>query len=82
MFLLSGTRLARVQPTLCTLSPFGNELIEHNPREEWDAMYEIKIRVLHKVHKQVFKQLYSSLCQDLQDKSESPQRDHKKITGK
>jgi hypothetical protein len=34
MFLLSGTRLARVQPTLCTLSPFGNELIEHNPREE------------------------------------------------
>jgi hypothetical protein len=33
------------------LSPFGNELIKHNPREEWDAMHEIKIRVLHKVYK-------------------------------
>jgi hypothetical protein len=72
MFLLSTTRLARVQPTLCTLlSPFGNELIKYNPREERDAMHEIKIRVLHKVYKQVFKQLYPSLCQDLQNKSES-----------
>jgi hypothetical protein len=34
-------------------------------------MHEIKIRVLHKVYKQVFKQLYPSSCQDLQNKSES-----------
>jgi hypothetical protein len=48
------------------LSPFGNELIKHNPREEWDAMDELKIMVLHKVHKQVFKWLYSTICQDSQ----------------
>jgi hypothetical protein len=47
------------------LSPFDNELIKHNLREERDAMYEIKIRVLHKAYKQVFKQLYTPLCQDL-----------------
>jgi hypothetical protein len=29
-------------------------------------MHEIKIRVLHKAYKQVFKQLYRSLCQDMQ----------------
>jgi flagellum-specific peptidoglycan hydrolase FlgJ len=33
------------------LFPFGNELIKHNLRKEWDAMHEIKIRVLHKVYK-------------------------------
>jgi hypothetical protein len=22
------------------LSPFGNELIKHNPREAWDAMHD------------------------------------------
>jgi hypothetical protein len=43
------------------LSPFGNELIKHNLREAWYAMYEIKIRVLHKIYKQVFKQLYSTI---------------------
>jgi hypothetical protein len=59
-------------------SPFGNERIKHNLREEWDAMHEFKIRVLHKVYKQVFKQLYSSLCQDLQDKSESSQETTKR----
>jgi hypothetical protein len=37
------------------LSPFGNELIKHNPIEKWDAMNEIKIRVIHKVYKRVFK---------------------------
>jgi hypothetical protein len=25
------------------LSPFDNELIKHNPIQEWDAMHEIKI---------------------------------------
>jgi hypothetical protein len=45
--------------------------MKHNPREELVAMHEIKIRVLHKAYKQVFKQLYLSLCQDLQNKSES-----------
>jgi hypothetical protein len=43
------------------LSPFGNELIKYKLREAWDAMHEIKIRVLHMVYKQVFKQLYSTI---------------------
>ncbi len=43
------------------LSPFGNELIKHKLREERDAMHEIKIRVLHKAYKQVFKQLYLTI---------------------
>jgi hypothetical protein len=34
-------------------------------------MQEIKIKMFHKAYKQVFKQLYTSLCQDLQNKSES-----------
>jgi hypothetical protein len=37
------------------LSHFGNELIKHKMREERDAMQEIKIRVLYKAYKQVFK---------------------------
>jgi hypothetical protein len=37
------------------LSPFGNEFIKHKLREAQDDMYEIKIRVLHKAYKQVFK---------------------------
>jgi hypothetical protein len=41
-----------------------------------------KIRVLHKAYKQVFKQLDTSLCQDLQNKSESSQRDHYEIITK
>jgi hypothetical protein len=41
------------------LSPFGKELIKHKPREEQDAMHEIKIRVLQKTYKQVFEQLYT-----------------------
>jgi hypothetical protein len=43
------------------LSPFANELIKHKPREAWDAMHDIKIRVFHKVYKQVFKQMYSTI---------------------
>jgi hypothetical protein len=65
------------------LFPFGNELIKHNPREEWDAMHEIKIRVLHKVYKYVFKQLYSIIMPRLAKKSENsqkrPQRDNKQV---
>jgi hypothetical protein len=64
------------------LSPFDNELIKYKLREEQDAMYEIKIMVFHKAYKWVFKQLYTSLCQDLQNKSESSQRDQYKITSK
>ena len=83
MFLLSTTLLAKSSTNFVPIiSPFGNELIKHNPREEWDAMHEIKIRVLHKTYKQVFKQLYTSLCQDLQNKSESSQGDQYKITSK
>jgi hypothetical protein len=40
------------------LSPIGNELIKHK-WEEGDAMHEIKIRLLHKIYKQVFEQLYT-----------------------
>jgi hypothetical protein len=62
MFLLSTTRLARVQPnSVHNLSPLGNELIKHKSREELDAMHEIKIRVLHKIYEQVFKQLYTTI---------------------
>jgi hypothetical protein len=43
------------------LSPFGNELIKHKPREAFEVMYEIKLRVHYKVYKQVFKQLYSTI---------------------
>jgi hypothetical protein len=42
----------------------------------------INIRVLHKAYKHVFEQLYSSPCQDLQNKSEFTQRDHNRITSK
>jgi hypothetical protein len=66
MFLLSTIRLARVQPILCTLlSPFGNELIKHNPREEQDVMHEIKIRVLQKIYKQVFNTSYTIIMPKL-----------------
>jgi hypothetical protein len=41
-----------------------------------------KIRVLHKAYKEVFKQLYTPLYQDLQNKSESSQRDHSRIISK
>jgi hypothetical protein len=45
-------------------------------------MHEIKISVLHKIYKQVFEQLYTPLWQDLQNKSESSQRDQCKKTSK
>jgi hypothetical protein len=64
------------------LFPFDNELIKYNPWEEQDDMHEIQIRVLHKTYKQVFKQLYTSLCQDLQNKSESTQSGHFRIKSK
>jgi hypothetical protein len=59
------------------LSSFDNELIKYNSREEKDDMYEIKIRVLHKVYRQIFKQLYSITMPRL-----AKQRDHKEITSK
>jgi hypothetical protein len=67
MFLLSTTWLAKSSTNFVhILSPSGNELIKHNLREELDAMHEIKIRVLHKVYKQLSKQLYSTICHDMQ----------------
>jgi hypothetical protein len=45
-------------------------------------MHEIKIRVLHKIYKQVFKQLYTIIMPRLAKISESSQRDHKEITSK
>jgi hypothetical protein len=43
MFLLSTTQLAKSSTNfVLILSPFGNELIKHKPREERDAMQEIQ----------------------------------------
>jgi hypothetical protein len=43
MFLLSTTQLAKSSTNFVPiLSPFGNELIKHKPREERDAMQEIQ----------------------------------------
>jgi hypothetical protein len=43
MFLLSTTRLANSSTNFMhNLSPFGNELIKHNSREERDVMPEIQ----------------------------------------
>jgi hypothetical protein len=59
MFLFLTTLLAKSSINFVyILSLIGNELIKHNPREARDAMHEIKIGVLHKVYKHVFKQLY------------------------
>jgi hypothetical protein len=61
VLLLSTTRLAKSSTNFVRkFSPFGNELIKHKPREA-KAMHEIKIRVLHKAYKQVFKQLYINM---------------------
>jgi hypothetical protein len=60
MFLLSTTLLAKSSTNFVPiLSPFGNEFIKLKPREERDAMHEMKIRVLHMAYKQVFEQLYT-----------------------
>jgi hypothetical protein len=55
-----------------------------NTNQEKNEMLcmRIKIRVLHKAYTHVFEQLYPSSCQDLQNKSESTQRDHNRITNK
>jgi hypothetical protein len=53
-------------------SLFGNELMKHNPREARDAMLEIKIRVLRKVYKHVFKQLYTTIMPRLARTSVNP----------
>jgi hypothetical protein len=53
--LLSTTQLAiEFYHFVHILSPFDNELIKHKLREV-DAMHEIKIRVLHELHQQIFK---------------------------
>jgi hypothetical protein len=75
--LLSTTRLAKeFYHFVHILSPFVNELIKHKLREV-DAMYEIKIRVLHKLYQQIFKATtlknVSRLCKN---ESYSSQLDH------
>jgi hypothetical protein len=66
MFLLSNTRLAKGSTNFVHIrSLFGNELMKLNLREAWDAMLDIKIRVLHKVYKQVLSVYTQPLCQDL-----------------
>jgi hypothetical protein len=57
------------------LSPIGNEFIKHKPREAWDAMHEIKIRVLHKVYKKVFEQLYSTIVPRLAKTGVNPHKE-------
>jgi hypothetical protein len=62
------------------LFPFDNELVKHNPREEQDAIHEIKIRVLYKIYKQVFKPLYSTIMPRLAKQECILTRYHKEIT--
>jgi hypothetical protein len=57
------------------LSPFDNELIKHKLREEWDAMHEFKIRVLHKIYMQVFKQLYTTIMPSLAKTRVNPHKE-------
>jgi hypothetical protein len=64
------------------LSPFGSELIKHNPREARDAMDEIKIRVLHKTYKHLFKHLYSTIMLRLAKTSVNPHKETIQTTGK
>jgi hypothetical protein len=76
MFLLSPTWLAKSSTNFVHIfSPFGNELIKHNPREALDAMHEIKIKVLYKVYKQVFKQLYSTNMPRLAETRVNPHKE-------
>jgi hypothetical protein len=52
MFLLLTTQFTKSSTNFVPiLSPFGNELIKHNLKEEQDAMHEIKIRMLHMAYK-------------------------------
>jgi hypothetical protein len=53
-----------------------------NPEKNEMLCMRIKIRVLHKAYKHIFEQLYPSPFQDLQNKSESTQRDHNRIINK
>jgi hypothetical protein len=81
--LLSTTRFARVQPTLCPYSPPLAMNSSNTIREKNEMLcMRFKIKLLHKAYKQVFKQLCPSSCQDMQNKSESSQRDHNRITSK
>jgi replication initiation and membrane attachment protein DnaB len=84
MFLLSTTRLVKSSTNFVhNLSTFGNELIKHNAREEWDATHEDKIRVLHKVYKQVFNQLYTIIMPKLVEQEwiliKRPLQDNKQV---
>jgi hypothetical protein len=75
--LLSTTRLEKeFYHFVHILSPFGNELINHKPREV-DKMYEIKIRVLHKLYQQIFKAtMLNKVLRHAKDLSYSSQITH------
>jgi hypothetical protein len=53
--------------TLCTISPPLAMNSSNTNQEKNKILYmRFKISVLHKAYKQVFKELYTPLCQDLQ----------------
>jgi hypothetical protein len=83
MFLLSTTHLARVQPTLCTISPPLAMNSSNTNREKNGMLYmRSKLGCFTRYASKYLSNYTQSLCQDLQNKSESSQRDHDKITSK
>jgi hypothetical protein len=83
MFLLSTTQLAkRTTNFVPILSPFGNELIKHKLREERDAMHKIQNWDASQGICMYLSNYTPSTYQDLQNKSESSQGDHNRITSK
>jgi hypothetical protein len=83
MFILSTTRLARVQPTLCTISPplamnSANTNLEKNEM----LCMRSKLGFFTRYTCKYLNNYTQPLCQDLQSKSEFSQRDHYKITSK
>jgi hypothetical protein len=52
---LSTIQLAKEFYYFVHIPPFSNELIKHKSREV-DAMHKIKIRVFHRLYRQIFKE--------------------------
>jgi hypothetical protein len=84
LFLFSTTRLAKSSINFVPILSPPLAMNSSNTNREKNEMLcmRFKIRVLHKVYKQVFKQLCTPLYQDLQNKSESSQGDNNRITRK
>jgi hypothetical protein len=83
VFLLSTTRLGRVQPTLCIISPplVMNSSNTFRKKNEMVCMRS-KLGYFTRYTSKYLSNYTQSLCQDLQNKSESAQGDNKEITSK